>query len=173
MFEKKFELLLFSSRYITLLAVFGSLFASVTMFIKGTARVVSTVGIFWGQLIGSHEAVHSSKRLLAMFVAAMDMYLFATVLLIFSTGLYKLFISTIDPASRTPESHPNWLKITTLDELKSSLGKVILMILVVLFFEHSLYIEYQNALDLLYLGIGILLVSGALYLTHAKHKHSI
>jgi uncharacterized membrane protein YqhA len=62
------------------------------------------------------------------------------------------------------------MQVSSLDDLKSSLGKVILMILIVWFFEQSLIIEYHTALDLLYLGVGILLVSGALYLTQAGQK---
>jgi uncharacterized membrane protein YqhA len=116
------------------------------------------------------DAEHSNDKLIAIFVSAVDNYLFATVLLIFSMGLYELFISKIDPVSRTPDLRPNWLKVKNLDDLKSALGKVILMILIVSFFEKSLSIEYKNALDMLYLGTGILLVAGALFLTHLQHK---
>jgi phosphate starvation-inducible membrane PsiE len=38
------------------------------------------------------------------------------------------------------------------------------------FFEQSLIIEYRTALDLLFLAVAILLVSGALYLTHFDRK---
>ncbi|MDR1395199.1 MAG: YqhA family protein, partial [Deltaproteobacteria bacterium] len=115
---------------------------------------------------------HSGQNIVVIFVSAVDNYLFATVLLIFSMGLYELFVSKIDPASRTEESRPNWLKINSLDDLKSSLGKVILMILIVSFFEHSLSIAYTSSQDLLFLGLSILLVSGGLLLTHLQHYFS-
>ena len=83
-------------------------------------------------------------------------------------GLYELFISKIDPASRTPDSRPNWLNIQNLDDLKGTIGKVILMILIVSFLEKSLSIEYATPLDLLYLCVGIILISGALFLTHVQ-----
>jgi len=169
--EHAFEYMLFNSRLITLLAVIGSLVSALVMFIKGTLQIVNGVYIFIDQVKNFHPGVeHGHDTLVAQFVSSVDNYLFATVLIIFSMGLYELFISKIDPASRTDESRPNWLKVTSLDDLKGSLGKVILMILVVSFFEQSLAIEYSSALDLMYLGIGILLVSGALYLTHAGHK---
>jgi uncharacterized membrane protein YqhA len=60
--------------------------------------------------------------------------------------------------------------IVCLDDLKGSLGKVILMILIVSLFEQPMGIEYSSALDLLFLGVGIILVAGALFLTHALHK---
>lgn len=169
--ENIFETFLFNSRIITLLAVLGALLSSVIMFIKGTMKIIEGASLFWKQISGVQETPHDSDTLVALFVSAVDIYLFATVLLIFSMGLYELFISKIDPASRTPNSRPNWLKVSSLDDLKSSLGKVILMILIVSFFEKSLSIEYFNAQDLLFLGLGILLVAAALYLTHAGHKN--
>ncbi|MDR3365753.1 MAG: YqhA family protein [Prevotellaceae bacterium] len=102
---------------------------------------------------------------------SVDGYLFATVLLIFSMGIYELFINKIDVVRKRKDSRPNWLVINSIDDLKSSLGKVILMILIVSFFEHSLNIKYENISDLLFLGIGILLISAALFLTHAHRKH--
>lgn len=169
--ENIFESFLFNSRFITLLAVLGALFSSLTVFIKGTMQIVNGIVVFYQQAMNFHPgSEHHGDTLVAIFVSAVDNYLFATVLLIFSMGLYELFVSEIDPASRTADSRPNWLRVESLDDLKSSLGKVILMILIVSFFEKSLSIEYKTALDLLYLGIGILLVSGALFLTHAHHK---
>ena len=167
--ENIFESFLFNARFITLFAVLGALFSSVIMFIKGTMKIASIAVIFWNQITGTQDVATSSDTLVALFVSSVDIYLFATVLLIFSMGLYELFISKI-PASRLPESRPHWLKVSSLDDLKSSLGKVILMILIVWFFEQSLIIEYKTALDLLCLGVAILLVSGALYLTQADTR---
>ena len=167
---KVFESCLFHSRFITLFAVLGALFSSVIMFILGTMKIANTAAIFWGQITGVQDASYGQGALVALFVSSVDIYLFATVLLIFSTGLYELFISKIRPASQHSESRPHWLEVSSLDDLKSSLGKVILMILIVWFFEKSLIIEYHTALDLLYLGVGILLVSGALYMTRTGHK---
>jgi uncharacterized membrane protein YqhA len=167
--ERIFESFLFNSRFVTLLAVLGSLFSSVVMFVMGTMKIGSSIIMFWSQITGA-EAEQSSGALVALFVSSVDIYLFATVLLIFSNGLYELFVKRTAPADQCPEPGRHWLKVSSLDDLKSSLGKVILMILVVWFFEKSLIIEYHNALDLLYLGIGILLVSGALYLTRDKAK---
>ena len=87
-------------------------------------------------------------------------------------GIYELFINKIDPVNKALDSRPSWLQINSIDELKSSLGKVILMILIVSFFEHSLQIDFSGIQDLLFLGIGILLISAALYLTHIGEKHN-
>jgi uncharacterized membrane protein YqhA len=168
--ENIFESFLFNSRFVTLLAVLGTLFSSVAMFIMGTMKIANTVAKFWSQITGAEDTAHNSGALVALFVSSVDIYLFATVLLIFSNGLYELFIKRIAPASLYPESRRHWLKVSNLDDLKSALGKVILMILIVWFFEKSLVVAYNTALDLLYLGVSILLVSGALYLTHSRDK---
>ena len=93
------------------------------------------------------------------------------MLFIFALGIYELFINKIDVVNRNKEERPNWLVVKSIDDLKTSLGKVILMILIVSFFEHSLSMKYDSILQLLYLGIGILLISTALYLTHKSSEH--
>ncbi len=170
--ESIFESALFNVRFIVISAVIGAIFASFIMFIKGTLLIVDGANIFIEQLnhLGQVEA-HHVERIVPLLINSVDNYLFATVLLIFSMGLYELFISKIDPASRTAESRPNWLNIQNLDDLKATIGKVILMILIVSFLEKSLSIEYSTPLDLLYLCVGIILVSGALFLTHV-HAHN-
>ncbi|MDR1808899.1 MAG: YqhA family protein [Prevotella sp.] len=171
--ENVFESFLFNCRFITILAVLGSLLASLIMFVNGSLEVMNGIGEFYTVHFSSGGAHGSSEEtnLVATLVASVDEYLFATVLLVFSMGIYELFISEIDPASRRSDTRPNWMRIESIDDLKSSLGKVILMVLIVSFFKYSLRIKYENASDLLFLGIGVLLVSAALYLTHAQHQH--
>ncbi|MDR1984910.1 MAG: YqhA family protein [Prevotellaceae bacterium] len=164
-----FETVLYSSRFVTFLAVIGSLLASVALFVLSTIRVAEG-------LIDSVKAITTSENgaiehVIAKFVSAIDGYLFSTVLFIFGMGIYELFISKIDVVSKRKDSRPNWLMIGSIDDLKSSLGKVILMILIVSFFEHSLNMKYENISDLLLLGVGIILISAALFLTHVHIKH--
>jgi uncharacterized membrane protein YqhA len=101
-------------------------------------------------------------------VEMVDGYLLAAIMLIFSLGLYELFISGIDPAVGS-ENKSRVLVIENLDDLKDRLGKVVLLILIVKFFEHALSLPpFKTTLDLLYLAVGIALVAGALYLSHGK-----
>ena len=100
--------------------------------------------------------------MIAHTVGSIDGFLLATILLIFSLGLYELFISDIDSAKESDQSS-KVLVINSLDDLKSKLAKVILMILVVTFFEVSLSMTFTGALDLVYFSLGILMVSLALY----------
>ena len=99
-------------------------------------------------------------------LSAIDKVLLDTVLIIFSLGLYELFISKIDQAIEGSEI----LLIKNLDDLKNRLGKVILMILIVTFFKHVIRIDYNDPLNILYLAAGILMVALSLYFSH-KQEH--
>ena len=95
------------------------------------------------------------------------------VLIIFGMGVYELFISKMDPVETELDSRPSWLRVTSIDDLKSSLGKVILMVLIVSVFEHSLSIDYDKSVDLLYGSVAVVLVAAALYITHLSNKHEV
>lgn len=164
--ENAFESFLFNSRLVVILAVLGSLTGSVLMFIRGAVLIFQTAKHFLKHVTG-HDA---GEELSIALISSVDSFLFATVLLIFAMGIYELFISKIDPASRTAESRPNWLAIHSLDDLKGAVGKVILMILIVRLFESAVKMKYDHPLHLLYLGLAVLFVAVALYLQHLAHK---
>lgn len=165
--ESAFETFLFNSRLIVILAVLGSLTSSVLMFVRG-AILIAHAAVDFVKHIGEPQDGHD--ELSVTLISSVDSFLFATVLLIFAMGIYELFISKIDPASRTADSRPNWLQIHSLDDLKSAIGKVILMILIVRLFESAVKMKYDRPLDLLYLGLGVVFVAVALYLQHLGHK---
>jgi uncharacterized membrane protein YqhA len=165
-FESVFETFLFNSRLIVILAVLGSLTSSVLMFVRGAILIVHSTKHFFHSWKDPHD-----EELAISLISSVDNFLFATVLLIFAMGIYELFISKIDPASRTEDSRPNWLQIHSLDDLKGAVGKVILMILIVRLFESAVKMKYDHPLHLLYLGICVLFVAAALYLQHLGHKH--
>jgi uncharacterized membrane protein YqhA len=102
-------------------------------------------------------------------VEVVDGYLVATIMFIFSLGLYELFVSRIDAAEGS-EFAQRVLLIRSLDDLKDRLAKLVLLILVVKFFEHALILKYTGPLDLLQLAGGVLLVSLALYFSQGKAK---
>lgn len=166
---KTFEKTLYLSRFLTLLAVIGSLVSAVVLFVYGTINVYLSFSRFLNNHVsGSHL---EQGQLLAGFVSSVDVYLFAMVLIIFSMGIYELFISKMDPVETKLDTRPSWLRITSIDDLKSSLGKVILMVLIVSVFEHSLSVDYQQSVDLLYASVAVVLVALALYVTHLSgHK---
>ena len=162
-----FENGLYYSRYLTILAVIGSLVSAIVLFIRGSIVVVNGVMDF---ATGLSENESEYENLLVAFVSSVDIYLFAMVLIIFGMGIYELFINKIDPVERKADSRPSWLRVSSIDDLKSSLGKVILMVLIVSFFKHSLDIRFASALDLLLLAVGVVLVALALFIAH-KHPN--
>jgi uncharacterized membrane protein YqhA len=171
--EQGFERLLWDSRLVVLAAVVTSLLAALAMFYIATVDAVYMFSHLLEYASPALDVVERSEMrstTITHVVEVVDGYLLATVLLIFALGLYELFISKIEAAEQS-ESASNVLLINSLDDLKNRLAKVILMILVVKFFEHAIGMRFNSPMDLLVLAGGISLVSLALYLSHAgEHK---
>ena len=94
--------------------------------------------------------------------AAVDFYLIALVLLIFSFGIYELFISEIDVA-RLGSRYGGVLEIETLDDLKNKIIKVIIMVLIVSFFQRILSMVFSTATDMLAMAISICVICIGVY----------
>ncbi|MHB1237473.1 MAG: YqhA family protein [Gallionella sp.] len=167
--ETVFEGTLWNSRFVVLAAVIGSLLAGFAIFYMASVDVVN---LFMHALHyadsnltdEARKALHDST--VTHIVEVVDGYLLATVMLIFSLGLYELFISDIDQAHGSRASS-KILVISSLDDLKSRLAKVILMILIVTLFQEAINMKLTTPLDLVYLGASIALIALALYFSHA------
>lgn len=167
----KFEDILYYSRYFAFIAVVGAILSSFILFIQGFGLIIKGLIGFFRNPYEKYEA------LFEQLVSSVDVFLFALVLIIFGVGVYELFIANVDPEDKPADTRPTWLKISSVDDLKSSLGKVILMVLIVSFFKHVLEIDAEmwSPTALLYLAVGILLIAAALYLTHksgSEGEHS-
>ena len=167
--ETVFEGTLWNSRFVVLAAVIGSLLAGFAIFYMATVDVVNLFlhALHYADSSLTDEArkaLHDST--VTHIVEVVDGYLLATVMLIFSLGLYELFISDIDQAHGSRASS-KILVISSLDDLKSRLAKVILMILIVTLFQEAINMKLNTPLDLVYLGASITLIALALYFSHA------
>lgn len=167
--EKVFEGALWNSRFMVLAAVVGSLLAGITIFVMATVDVFNLMAHAMHYADSSltmeaRKALHDAT--ISHIVEVVDGYLLATVMMIFSLGMYELFISDIDQAHGSKASS-KILVINSLDDLKSRLAKVILMIMIVTLFEEALNMHLESPLDLVYLGAAIALIAVALYFTHA------
>lgn len=171
--EQWFEAGLWSSRFVVLFAVVASLAAAFVMFFMATVDAWYLVGHLFEyaspDLMGEARASFRSAAVTHV-VEIVDGYLLGTVLLIFALGLYELFISRIEQAENS-ETGSSVLIINSLDDLKTRLAKVILMILIVKYFEHAVSMEFASPMDLLFLAGGIALIGLALFLTHEKAAH--
>jgi len=173
-FEGLFEGALWNSRFVVLTAVVGSLLAGFAIFYIATVDVIYLFqhAMHYADSSLTDEArkvLHDST--VSHIVEVVDGYLLATVMLIFSLGLYELFISDINQAHGSKASS-KILVISNLDDLKSRLAKVILMIMIVTLFEEALNMHIAAPIDLVYFGAAIALIALALYLTHAADGHS-
>jgi uncharacterized membrane protein YqhA len=171
--EAIFEFILWESRFVVLFAVIASMITSFAMFYLATVDayyLVVHLGEYASKTLDEVARNDFRARTVAHVVEIIDGYLLATVLLIFSLGLYELFISPIDRAEKSGTAS-NVLLIHSLDDLKNRLAKVILMILIVKFFEHAIGMHYDSPASLTYLAGGIALIGLALYLVHMSDRH--
>ena len=106
---------------------------------------------------------HGHSELLYKLITAIDLYLIGVVLLIFGFGIYELFISKIDIARR--DEAVTILEIENLEELKNKIIKVIILVLIVSFFERILKISssFTSPIDMAYFAISILGLSLGVY----------
>lgn len=169
MLEKLFERGLWSTRFVTLLAVIFSILAAFSLFIIASADLFTVVKATYEFFFSGVHPENFHEDIVANIIGAIDLYLIAVVLLIFGFGIYELFISDIDVAKGT--GGDKILYVSSLDELKDKIGKVIVMVLVVSFFQRVLHAEYKGALEMLYLSFSILALSLGLYFLHKGGKH--
>uniref|UniRef100_A0A1J3CXY5 Uncharacterized protein n=1 Tax=Noccaea caerulescens TaxID=107243 RepID=A0A1J3CXY5_NOCCA len=177
--EEGIEKVIYSCRFMAFLGTLGSLFGSVICFIKGCMYVADSFVQY---------SVNRGKVILLL-VEAIDIYLLGTVMLVFGMGLYELFISNLD----TSESHshdnvanrsslfgmfplkerPQWLEVKSVSELKTKLGHVIVMLLLIGLFDKSRKIAITSVTDLLCISVSIFLSSACLFLLSRLHGSAI
>jgi uncharacterized membrane protein YqhA len=168
--ERIFEGILWNSRYLMVIPVLVGLIISLGVLIVTTIDSVGVVIDVIGYFAPAADAAAQNAARLAIIsevVGIIDGYLLAAILIIFALGLYELFVNKIDIAEGS-EFASRLLLIRNLDDLKDRLAKVILVILIVKFFQAALTLKYESVLDLLYLALGILFIGAALYLSIAK-----
>ena len=163
MLERIFENSLWSTRFIVILAVVFGLIGAISLFIVASFDIYETAEFVLTTYLGHTHPDHFHESVVGGIIGAVDLYLIGVVMLLFSFGLYELFISEIDAAKAADESKSGILTITSLDQLKDKISKVIVMVLVVGFFQKVGYTNYDGALDMLYLALSITAVSVGLY----------
>ncbi|KAL6841801.1 hypothetical protein ACP4OV_028313 [Aristida adscensionis] len=180
--ESAIERVIFDFRFLALLAVAGALAGSLLCFLNGCVYIKEAYTVYWSSCT---VGVHTGQMVLKV-VEAMEVYLTGTVMLIFGMGLHGLFISnaSTDLPSESDrglkrsslfgmfalKERPKWMKITSLDELKTKVGHVIVMILLVKMFERSKMVAISTGLDLLSYSVSIFFSSASLYILHNLRK---
>jgi uncharacterized membrane protein YqhA len=182
--ENTFEWCLWKTRLFVHVAVAASLATAFGLFLITAVDVVRISASFLDYsnlaLSGDHTLSAEQQQKLddkradiqADTVELIDNCLLATIMVIFAFGLYELFISKIEVAERSGLAR-NLLLIRSFDDLKERLGKVVLLMLVVKFFEYALVSPIADYTDATRLAGCIALLSLALYLSHRAGGHHV
>ncbi len=169
--ERVFENGLWSSRFIVMFAVIFGLIGAGILFIVASFDVFATAQYVFNTYWSHAHPEHFHQDVVGGIIGAVDLYLIGVVMLLFSFGLYELFISDIDVARDENGNENKILAIHSLDQLKDKISKVIVMVLVVSFFQKVGHTEYNGALDMLYFSLSIAFVSVGLYFLSKVGKH--
>jgi len=167
--ERIFESFLWNTRFFVLLAVIFSMLGGIALFFVASVDIWGVVSNVVSTYINHLHPEKFHEQIVGGLIGAVDLYLMAVVMFIFGFGLYELFISEIDVAKR--EGASKILEIHSLDELKDKLGKVIVMVLIVNFFQRVLFTTYNGALDLVFFAVSILALAISLYFLHKGGDH--
>ena len=169
MLKKFIENSLWSSRFIVILAVIFGFLGAVILFVVASIDVIEVAKLVAVTFLEGSHPDHFHEDIVSGIIGAVDLYLIAVVLLIFAFGIYELFISKIDAAC-SDEDCNSILNINSLDQLKDKLAKVIIMVLVVNYFQRVLHTNYTTPLELLYFALAIVALAVGLYFTNKVGK---
>jgi len=165
--EALFEGAIWRSRFIVILAVVFGLIGAIILFVVASYDIASITSYAYHGLFAHPHPENFHENIVASIIGAVDLYLIAVVMFIFSFGIYELFISHIDEA----EGHGQILAIHSLDQLKDKIAKVIVMVLVVNFFQRVLHTEFKTPQEMMYFAFSITALAGGLYLLSKVGKH--
>ena len=162
--ENLFESTLWQGRLFVLLAVIFGMIGGFVLFIVASMDIYNVTLYAYNTIISHAHPENFHSKIVGDIIGAVDLYLIAVVMILFSFGLYELFISKIDIAEKSESS--KILEIHNLDQLKDKLAKVIVMVLIVSFFKRALHTNYHGALEMLYFAGSIFALAFALYFLH-------
>ena len=141
------------TRWLIVAAVLAALLLATVLL---AYAAVAAVGIAWDVATDLSFTSKGTKELSIQVIEMVDAILLGTVVYIVALGLYELFIDSETPV-------PDWLDIDTLDDLKSKLVGVVVVLLAVSFLRFAT--AWDGGRSILYLGAGIALVIAALALS--------
>ena len=161
--EKIFESTLWASRFMVIMAVIFGLIGAVVLFVVASFDIYDTAKHVLNTYLTHAHPENFHENVVGGIIGAVDLYLIGVVMLLFSFGLYELFISEIDAAKSDDGKDNKILAIHSLDQLKDKISKVIVMVLVVGFFQKVGHTQYTGALDMLYFALSITAVAVGLF----------
>ena len=165
--EHLFENAIWNFRLVILLPVIFGLMSSLKLFIIGSVEIYEGIVLTFDHKNPEGQITY---KILSYIIGGIDYYLIGIVLLIFSFGVYELFISKIDVRFQNPED-TNVLQIESLEQLKAKIVQVIVVALIVSLFKKMLTMYIDVTTDIVYLALSILLIAISSYLMYLQHHH--
>jgi uncharacterized membrane protein YqhA len=138
------------SRYLIWIAVISLMFATLAVFIYG---LISTVVVVFEVFGHGNFGAEGARVLSVELIEMIDLFLLGTILFITAVGLQELFV---DPGLN--EILPEWMSVSSLDQLKFNLLAVIVVMLAVLFLGVAAGYELTEGVSILDYGAAIALV---------------
>ena len=155
------ERVLWSTRLLLLGGVAGSAVLAAAVTWVGTVDLVRFIGDVAGYTTDDDSDLRG--ELVGSVVKIVDTYLLVAILVLVAFGLYELFVGRLD-ARRTDDDAPRILVAHSLEDLKDRIAKLVVLILVIEFFQRGFDVTVDEPSDLLAYAGGIALVSLALVL---------
>ena len=153
-------MIVLGSRFLTFMAVVGSLVSSVLMFYLGLYDIF--MAFRQGLAAPIEGGAQGSPGALAVIkvIEGLDRFLIAIVLLYFAYGVYSLFIRPEQALKETREelALPSWLRVKEIGQLKQVVAEVIIVIIFVLFLRVALQVFQNGDMILSWRQIGTLLL---------------
>jgi uncharacterized membrane protein YqhA len=166
------------SRYLTAVAVLGSLSGSLLMFLLGLRNIYRAFHYWLPTTAAQGIEVSPETASVISIITGLDRFLIAIVLLYFAYGVYSLFIRSEQNESEL--SLPEWLHVKQIGQLKQVVAEVIIVILFVLFLRLALQafhdpdgsMTWEQIAGLLVLPVCTILLAAALRLVRLHPKQT-
>jgi uncharacterized membrane protein YqhA len=148
------------SRYLTLMAVLGSLASSVLMFYLGLYDIYMAFEKGLSAPVKREAGASPGALAVIKVIEGLDRFLIAIVLLYFAYGVYSLFIRPEQALKeeRNELALPSWLRVKEIGQLKQVVAEVIIVIIFVLFLRVALQVFQNSDMILSWQQIGTLLL---------------
>ncbi|HYI23963.1 MAG TPA: YqhA family protein [Thermomicrobiales bacterium] len=151
-----------TSRFAILLAIAGVSIASISMLVYS---IIVLVRVVIHAFLRTSYNLEAAKHLAVELIELTDFFLLGMVLYVVGFGMYQLFI---DPdAVAAP-----WMRVTSLDQLKSQILNVIVVLLSVTFLGSAL--EWNGDQDIIWFGgtIAVVIIAMSIYsYLHSRNEH--
>ncbi len=158
-------------RYVSLVAIICSLIGSLLLFLVGAWKTYGAIKIvLFDYIPKGNENLQPENIATIYLMKSLDTFLIALVLFIFAYGVYTLFISNKNNIE--DNGALNWIRVSSIGQLKNVLAEVIIIILFVIFLE----VVFENMDNLkwefLIIPISVLLLAlGLKFLSLDKEEH--